>query len=106
MNKSFEEIDGKIQDLIKIKDVVKNILSKRSTKQLREFLQKEKAQGDTGDGEYCVVANYLREELGDCVDITVDNDNIIVDEIEIPCSKVVSKFVTNFDNGKYPELVE
>lgn len=59
----------------------------------------------------CTIANALSDLIGKYGRINVDDENITVwDEDEVIFTtkppKYISEFIIDFDNGKYPQLIE
>lgn len=54
----------------------------------------------------CPIANYLRV-VGDYRTVTVSKNLVIVGvrQVSADTPEVVEQFITNFDRGKYPELI-
>lgn len=99
---------NKEKDIKKLKKDLKNLGS--SVKEIVKTLKKQNIKGKIEDGLSCPIANYLKSLKYRNVFIT-QYGNIFADyERKQNClglhkNNIISKFIRNFDNGKYPELI-
>lgn len=80
--------------------------------QIRIFLQQEGVTGETQDSESCVITNWIYSNCAvdsvstDPTEIRIYHGNRTQDaDVVIPVTECVKRFIDNFDNGYYPELV-
>jgi hypothetical protein len=78
---------------------------------IAEYLLDEGIVGKRGFGDSCPVANYIRRETGLVTFVSLGEWGVEPETIhfgtpnrEMPY--VVGRFVNNFDNGMYPDLIE
>jgi hypothetical protein len=85
----------------------------KSHQAIRETLVKAGIKGTPGQPETCVLANYLKakfnaktvEVCADIVEVDAGSFNDDTPFAYIKTPKLIERFIENFDDGKYPELV-
>ena len=67
-------------------------------------MQQEGIKGRLRDTCCCPLARYLRRVTGRTVSVTVRT--CVVGTVRLPLPDTVERFRSEFDCGKYPELIE
>lgn len=89
--------------------------------QIANYLKSEGVSGCRGSNENCPIANWMKEQTGELVEVSgdyisrcaegVDNDwiennyEVFANEYFRDPTAAIVEFITDFDNGEYPELV-
>lgn len=82
-----------------------NKLNSMTLEEIRELMQAEQCTGLPQLADRCVLSNFLTKKTGDRVSVAGHYYNASHNH-HIDVSDTVQEFVYQFDNYKYPELVE
>jgi hypothetical protein len=97
-------------------------LNGMSADDIWRYMAAEKVRGDTQIDTSCVLANWIRRESGEYVAVGVHSESgdgkavMGIRKIEpeepdlhlfefFPLNAEVGRFISEFDNGRYPDLV-
>ncbi len=92
----------------RVKDYLKSLGA--GPNKIADALKKAKIKGEMGSASFCPLARALKKKFKTLEEVQVDSSIDVYaygEEASIDfVSNAVSKFVENFDNGKYPALIE
>jgi hypothetical protein len=72
---------------------------------IRKKMKALKRRGIQGDSAKCVLAVHFASLFAD-KEINVNDGNIQVDGVDVDAPQHVASFISQFDEGKFPELVK
>ncbi len=110
--KELKEINSKVKSLQKIEKALTELYKLKSSKAIAAFLEKQKCKGIPSNAVSCPIANYINKKL-DNEEASIDSNRITIESydnydtiVELDNSRAMAEFVNDFDDGKYPKLVE
>lgn len=93
------------------REIIADLSAKGDCNAIAAYLERIGITGNTSEEYTCPIANYLKSQLASAYSISVSGDEIVIhngrdgaeDESITPPANI-KEFITNFDNGEYPEL--
>ncbi len=94
---------------VHIEQMMDKLNAFESPEAIAGFFKQKGIRGDQNDGESCVITNWFLTET-DAVGCSTTESTITIDDghfnqYQMTPTDVVAEFITEFDNGAWPELV-
>lgn len=80
-------------------------LNGMTDQEIADYFTQEQVQGEIGDDMSCAIANWVRINSEQWIQVTGEGVSLIESQGWFKFAEGPISFVSNFDKGLYPELV-